>query len=340
MVSAGTPGASPAAAGRPRIAAFPKGFFHQLIARDGFAIEDFVRRAPALGLAGVELYPKFFDVGDDAAVAALAAAAGAAGVELPLMCSSPDFIDPTPGAFERAVGEMQALVDVMAELAAGSSWRSVRVLSGQAWPGVGEEEGLARAIAGIEAVAAYAATRGVWVVMENHYKDGLWEHPEFAQSSARFLAVVESISSPWFGVNFDPSNAIVAGEDPLTLLERVLPRVRSMGASDRSLRPGFTLEDLRAHRGAGYPQALSHGVVGQGLNDYHAIFSLLAGAGFSGWVSIEDGEAGGEAGLADIATSAAYLQGLIATYWPGGAAVPGPHQPATGGEGPAGGPSR
>jgi sugar phosphate isomerase/epimerase len=325
--------------GRPRVAAFPKGFFNQLIAGDGLTIEDFVVRAPVLGLAGVELYPKFFDVADGAAVARLRSVADAAGVELPMMCSSPDFVDPAPGAWERAVGDMRTLVDVMVELAGAASWRSVRVLSGQAWPEVPEEEGLARATAGIEAVVAYAASRGVWVVMENHYKDGLWEYPEFAQSSRRFLAVVDRISSPWFGVNFDPSNATVAGEDPLGLLDLVLGRVRSVGASDRSLRPGYTLDDLRAHRGAGYPQALQHGVVGQGLNDYDAILSRLAGAGFSGWISIEDGEAGGEQGFADIAASAAFLHRLVQVHWPVGAA-PQSDEPGTGGVGSTGEPGK
>ncbi|HTW07734.1 MAG TPA: sugar phosphate isomerase/epimerase family protein [Acidimicrobiales bacterium] len=301
---------------RPRLAAFPKGFFYQLIERTEITVEDFIRRAPSMQVEGVELYPDFLPGTDDGTIGRLRAVAGDAGVELPMMCSSPDFVDPAPGAWERAVGRMRELVDVMAELTPLPSWRSVRVLSGQAWPGVPEEEGLARAVEGIRAVLEYAAPKQVWVVMENHYKDGLWTYPEFAQSSSRFVAVVDQVSSPWFGVNFDPSNAIVAGEDPLELLDRVLPRVRSVGASDRSLRPGHSLAELEAFRGRGYPDALKHGVVGQGLNDYEAILSRLSGAGFSGWISIEDGEAGGEQGFADIASSACYLQVLIDKFWP------------------------
>jgi sugar phosphate isomerase/epimerase len=303
---------------RPRIAAFPKGFFHQLIALDGMSIEDFIRRAPGMGLSGVELYPKFLNGTDEAHIRHLRAVADGAGIELPLMCSSPDFVDPTPGAWDQAVAEMLKLVDVMDRLSPEDSWRSVRVLSGQAWPEVSEADGLSRAVEGIEAVVTYAAKKRVWVVLENHYKDGLWTYPEFAQSSARFLAIVGRISSPWFGVNFDPSNALVAGEDPLWLLDQVADRVRSVGASDRSLRAGFTLNDLRSHRGQGYPDALHHGIVGGGLNDYDAIFARLAAAGFGGWVSIEDGEAGGEQGFADIAASAAFLHGRIEAYWPTG----------------------
>jgi sugar phosphate isomerase/epimerase len=300
----------------PRLAAFPKGFFHQLIERDGLTIEDFIGRARSLGLEGVELYPGFLSDTSDAGISQLRRVAEAAETELPMMCSSPDFIDPAPGAWDRAVGHMREMVDVMAELNPRDQWCSVRVLSGQKWPGVAEADGLAQAVEGITAVLAYAEPKGVRVVMENHYKDGLWTYPEFARSSSSFLQILDKIESPMFGVNFDPSNAIVAGEDPLELLAALLPRVRSVGASDRSLRPGYTLADLHSHSGIGYPEALTHGVVGEGLNDYPEILSRLSTAGFSGWISIEDGEAGGEQGYADIASSARFLRRLIKDYWP------------------------
>ena len=48
-----------------------------------------------------------------------------------------------------------------------------------------------------------------------------------------------------FGVQYDPSNAIVAGDDPIALLRAVADRVVSMHASDRYLAEGATLDDLR-----------------------------------------------------------------------------------------------
>ncbi|MDA8292033.1 MAG: sugar phosphate isomerase/epimerase [Actinomycetota bacterium] len=301
---------------KPRIAAFPKGYFDQLVARDSLTIEEWIAGAASLEVEGVELYPSFLQGTDTAYLATLRRLSEDAGVELPMMCSSPDFVDPRPGAWERAVESMRCMVDVMTELAPAAEWRSVRALSGQRWPGVADEEGIARVVEGIQAVLLYASEREVHVVMENHYKDGLWLHPEFAQERRLFLAIVEKIESPWFGVNFDPSNAIVAGDDPLALLDEVVDRVDTMHASDRSLRPGYTLDDLGAHRGVGYPEALSHGVVGQGLNDYPAIFSRLAARGFDGWISIEDGERGGDGGLEDIRQSARYLRTLVDEHWP------------------------
>ena len=57
---------------------------------------------------------------------------------------------------------------------------------------------------------------------------------------------------------------------------------------------------------------MRHGVTGKGLNDYDAIFGLLAGAGYSGWISIEDGMNGME----EMAESLAFLRGMCARYFP------------------------
>lgn len=301
----------------PRIAAFPKGFFQQLLDRTEWSLADWIRAAARLGIDGVELYPGFLDGRDASYLAGLRNLAAEGGLSLPMMCASPDFIDPRPGAWERAIADERALIDIMVELNPHAGWRSVRVLSGQRWPTVSLDEGVERVVEAIETLLPYAEERRVTLVMENHYKDGLWLYPEFAQSSGVFLTIVRRIASPWFGVNFDPSNALIAGEDPLVLLDQVLDRVMCMHASDRSLRPGYTLADLNAHRGVGYPEALQHGVVGTGLNNYHAILSRMANRGFTGWISIEDGERGGSEGMEDIAASARFLRSAITEVWGG-----------------------
>ena len=143
--------------------------------------------------------------------------------------------------------------------------------------------------------------------MENHYKDSYWRYPEFAQKMDIFTAIIEQIDSPWFGINYDPSNTLLAGEDPLEMLERVKHRVVSMHASDRYLSSG-TLEDLRREEDVvGYASRLSHGVIGKGLNDYDKIFSILNSVEFSSWISIEDGMNGME----DLRESVQFLKQKI-----------------------------
>jgi sugar phosphate isomerase/epimerase len=65
----------------------------------------------------------------------------------------------------------------------------------------------------------------VTLIIENHYKDDFWNYPEFAQRMDVFCDLVARINHPCFGVNYDPSNAFLAGDDPLELLERVKPLI-------------------------------------------------------------------------------------------------------------------
>jgi sugar phosphate isomerase/epimerase len=107
----------------------------------------------------------------------------------------------------------------------------------------------------------FAEKHGVVLTMENHYKDNYWQYPEFAQKMDVFVEMVEQINSPWFGVNYDPSNTILAGEDPLELLDRVKHRVVTMHASDRYLKHG-TIDDLRKEEDSvGYANRLAHGII-------------------------------------------------------------------------------
>jgi sugar phosphate isomerase/epimerase len=48
------------------------------------------------------------------------------------------------------------------------------------------------------------------------------------------------------------------------------------------------------------------------MNDYDAIFRTLAGVGFDGWISIEDGVDGFE----QLDRSAKFLRRKMKEYWP------------------------
>src|SRR5262249_57041538 len=123
------------------------------------------------------------------------------------------------GAGRAEVEREEAMIDVTAALGG----RFCRVLSGQRREGVSRADGVRWTVECIRALLERAEARGVVLNMENHYKDGYWRFPEFAQRLDVFLEIVESIDSPWFGVNYDPSNAIVAGDDPLVVVEAGRP---------------------------------------------------------------------------------------------------------------------
>ncbi|AZN43765.1 sugar phosphate isomerase/epimerase [Paenibacillus albus] len=272
-------------------------------------IFDWIEMAATLGVDGLELYPTFLKQTDEDYLLQVKAAADAHHLAIPMMCSSPDFTNPDAEQREQEIGKMKLMIDLMA-LIGPDEFRSVRVLSGQNRPGLNREDGIRWTVESIRQLLPYAEANRVHLVMENHYKDGYWVYPEFAQASEVFIAIISEISSPWFGVNFDPSNALLAGEDPLDVMEKVKHRILTMHASDRYLKPGYTLNDLREYTLQGYSAALAHGVIGKGLNDYDAIFTTLDEIGFKRWISIEDGING----LDEMQQSGVFLKSKLAEW--------------------------
>jgi sugar phosphate isomerase/epimerase len=292
----------------PRISVFPKCWFDDFVAgtRDYLS---WIREAPSLGGEGIEHYDGFFRSFDAADVDPVIAALAETGQPTSLVCFSPDFTHPDPAERARQVERQKAAIDLTKRLGG----RFCRTLSGQRYPGMSRRDGIERTIDGISRSLEHAEGAGVVLCMENHYKDGTWRFPEFAQPEDIFLEIVGRLDSPAFGVQYDPSNATVGGFDPVAFLEKVKDRVVSMHASDRFLAPGATLADLRVADGAaGYAAVLKHGETGQGLNDYDAIFRILAEAGFDGWISIEDGMDG----LDEMARSVDFLKRKRAEYFP------------------------
>ncbi len=100
---------------------------------------------------------------------------------------------------------------------------------------------------------------------------------------------MDAIEHPNFGVNYDPSNTFLAGEDPLELLQGFTQG--GYHARQRQVPEIWNYRGPQKEEGGatGYTKRLSHGEIGKGMNDYDAIFTELKRVGFDGWISIEDG---------------------------------------------------
>jgi sugar phosphate isomerase/epimerase len=291
----------------PSLSVFPKCYMDELCVTKTMTLFDWIDLAATLGVDGVEMYPGFFESFEPSYLARVRAHLEKAGLEAPMMCASPDFTQPGAEARRAEVEREKQMIAVTAALGG----RYCRVLSGQRRDEVSRADGVRWTVECITSLLDAAESQGIVLNMENHYKDGYWRHPEFAQSLDVFLEIIGRIDSPWFGVNYDPSNAIVAGEDPLAVLSAVKERVVTMHASDRYLTSG-TIADLKAQDGSvGYARNLKHGVIGKGLNDYDTIFSTLRAQGFDGWVSIEDGENG----MDELRESVAFLRSKMAEHF-------------------------
>jgi sugar phosphate isomerase/epimerase len=280
------------------------------LCKDGsMKVKEWIELAVKLDIEGLEWYAGFLEMADKNNWPLFRSMVEDHGKIIPMMCCSPDFTHPDKAFRDKEVAKQKNWIDMTYIL--GGSY--CRVLSGQRRPGLTVDEGVKLAADCIYECLPYAQERNITLILENHYKDDFWEYPEFAQKMDIFCKLVDSINHPYFGVNYDPSNAYLAGEDPIELLKLVSSRVVTMHASDRYLKEG-TIEDLKMEEGGaiGYAKRLSHGEIGKGLNDYDAIFSELKRVGFDSWISIEDGVDG----MDQLERSVAFLRRKLAEYWP------------------------
>jgi sugar phosphate isomerase/epimerase len=287
---------------KPKIAVFPKCYMDELCVQHTMTLDEWIEIAATLEVDGVEFYSGFIE-DNEAFLKDAKTSLERRRLQMPMLCCSPDFTQTDPDRLQEEIDREIRMI----EITACFGGRFCRVLSGQRRPNLPKEAGIAQVARVIKSLLPVAEQYGVVLTMENHYKDNYWQYPEFAQKMDIFTAIISQIDSPWFGVNYDPSNTLLAGEDPLELLERVKYRVASMHASDRYLKTG-TLEDLRREENsAGYTARLAHGVIGRGLNDYDRILSTLNSVKFSSWISIEDGMNG----IEDLRESVRFLKTKI-----------------------------
>lgn len=295
-----------------RLAAFPKAWLDPLCLDGSMKLEEWIDLSLGFDIDGLEFYAGFLDLRDEGRIEHYRRRVADQGRSIPMLCCSPDFTHPDPDFRRAQVAKQKGWIELTARL--GGQY--CRVLSGQRRPGLTLEEGIRYAAEGIASCRDHALRHGVTLILENHYKDGYWDYPEFAQRSEVFLALLEAVPrGPGFGVNFDPSNCLLCGEDPIALLEAVKDRVVTMHASDRFF-AGGTLEDLRRQDqdpAAGYATILRHGVIGQGMNDYDRIFQILQEVGFAGWISIEDGT-DLRTSFEDVRQSARFLREKMLQY--------------------------
>lgn len=293
------------------ISAFPKCYLDDICVRKTMTVFDWIEKSKSLGAEGLEMYSGFFESLDEVYIDRVGEALQRAGYAMPMLCYSPNFTHPDPDERQREIEKQIEMIRLTRRL--GGRGAACRVLSGQAYPEVSIAQGVEWVIECIRALLPVAREYGVILVMENHFKDGYWQYREFAQKMNVFLQIVHAIDdTEYFGVQYDPSNALVAGDDPIELLHAVKHRVKTMHASDRYLEPGYRLEDMRQADGTlGYPKGLVHGVTGKGLNDYDKIFQILKSVNFQGWVSIEDGMNG----MDEMRESIEFLKRMRAKYF-------------------------
>ena len=121
-----------------------------------------------------------------------------------------DFCLPEGEARQRQLAEARRWIDYAAAMGAPV----IRIFAGRIAKGDSEQTAIDRCVAGISESLDYAATKGVFLALENH--GGITATPE------QMLQIVKRVKpSPWFGVNFDSGNFRTA--DPYADLKKIAP---------------------------------------------------------------------------------------------------------------------
>jgi len=137
-------------------------------------------------------------------------------------------------------------------------------------------------------------------IAERHgIKIGIEQHQNLSTRWETFTRMLNLVDSPMIGVNFDTGNLFLAGQDPITWLKELAPRVVHVHAKD------ISIEHAERERGkvTGTPVGCA---CGDGVIDWKQVVQILRQAGYQGVLSAECGT------IEQAERSLAYLRSVVA----------------------------
>lgn len=195
-----------------------------------------------------------------------------AGLAMAVYSIGNDFFQPDRNMWEKQLAELRAGVDTANAL----ETNTLRVFSGNAKPGYTLDDGLSWIVDGLAAGAEYAHTHGVTMALENH---GL-----MAGRSDQVRNIIESVNSPALRANLDTGNFLLVNQNPTDAARDLADLVALVHLKDfRRARPDETEHVYKGLDGNGFTGS----VVGEGQVDLPGIVSILRGASYAGWLSLE-----------------------------------------------------
>ncbi len=258
--------------------------------KDAPTVESMIDRCAALGVSGIEiLWEHLVLNGQDNVTSAhqLHQYAALRGITPVTLAASHNPVQTTAEGRAVELEKLLGTIEVAAALgtpfvrAHGGRWHTLSSFH-EMWDNLGEEppadgytidEGYEWAIAALTEATAYAAERGVTLGLENH-----WGLTGTAKGCQR---IHDAIDSPWFRYILDIGNYF-QHPDPYAEMEQALT-------------------DLAVIHGKFY---LGGGIIVEPEIDYDRVATMLAGIGYTGFISLEfEGKAHPDQGVPDaIAT--------------------------------------
>lgn len=234
-------------------------------------LTGFVDYAAAQGVAGVELLDIFW-TDAERELPLVKGRIADAGMQVAVYSISNNFIQPEASARAQELVDLKRGADIALELGTDI----LRVFSGSAREGVTQAQGMDWILEGLSAGAAYAASQGVTLALENHGK--------FAGRSDQVRDIIDAVGSPALRINLDTGNFLPVGQNPTEAATDLADLVILAHLKDmRRAAGGETSHVFTAPDG----QLLTGSVVGEGLVDLAAIRAVMDSAGYDGWWSLE-----------------------------------------------------
>lgn len=181
------------------------------IAKAEMTLEKFIEFCAAQNLAATELTGYYFPKQITTEyLLSLRTLTHRMGITISGTAIGNDFCLPEGDARQKQLQECREWIDYAAIMGAPA----IRIFAGKVPNGDSEDAAIERCAAGINESLKYAATKGVFLAMENH--GGITATPD------QMLKIIDKVdSSPWFGVNFDSGN--FQTDDPYRDLAKIAP---------------------------------------------------------------------------------------------------------------------
>lgn len=188
-------------------------------------------------------------------------------VPIVMATTYPDFTHPDRLQRERELLYFKSDLALCSQLGI----KYLRVTAGQAHPETSIKDGINWAVDGMRRSADLADKLGIQMLFEDHSKPGAWDYFDFCFPPEIFLEVVDRIWDTSIGINFDTGNIEAYGENPLTILKQVLPKVETIHVTDMK------------HHGKLEPV-----LIGTGVTRNEECFRYLKEMNWDKWFCIEE----------------------------------------------------
>ena len=222
------------------------------IAKAEMSLEKFIDFCAAQELGATELTGYYFPkVITTEYLLSLRAQTHRLGLSISGTAIGNDFCLAEGDARQKQLAECREWIDYAAIMGAPA----IRIFAGKVPKDDTEDAAIERCVAGINECLKYAATKGIFLALENH--GGITSTPE-----QMFMIIEKVDASPWFGVNFDSGN--FQTDDPYTDLAKIAPYAVNAQIK-ASISPGGKKQPA----------------------DFERIVKILKDSGYRGFVALE-----------------------------------------------------